>query len=57
MRKKSIAPASFRLRDLKGEDDLDFSPQNSVTSINSIASLLKEKLMVIFFYANLFFIR
>ena len=41
-RRKSVAPPGFRMKD----DGIDYSPQNSVTSINSIASLLKEKLMV-----------
>ena len=43
-RKKSIAPPGFRVKD--DGNGIDYSPQNSVTSINSIASLLKEKIMV-----------
>ncbi|XKL69058.1 hypothetical protein PGB90_006827 [Kerria lacca] len=41
-RRKSVAPPNFKLKD----NGIDYSPQNSVTSINSIASLLREKLMV-----------
>ena len=53
-RKKSVMPAA--LKDLDSNDDStvdimelppENSPENSITSINSISSLLKEKLMVI----------
>ncbi|XP_065224802.1 myogenesis-regulating glycosidase isoform X2 [Planococcus citri] len=42
VRRKSVAPPGFRLNN----DDIEYSPQHSVTSINSIASLLREKLMM-----------
>ena len=47
-RKKSVAPQTMvKMHDDEFMDaDGELSPQNSITSINSISSLLKEKLAV-----------
>ncbi|XP_035447443.2 myogenesis-regulating glycosidase isoform X2 [Spodoptera frugiperda] len=45
-RRKSTAPRRFGRSEFSMDDD-DYSPSNSVTSVNSLASLLREKLQSI----------
>ncbi|KAJ9599273.1 hypothetical protein L9F63_010275, partial [Diploptera punctata] len=48
-RRKSVMPTVVKINDDEFMDaDGDLSPQNSITSINSISSLLKEKLALSF---------
>lgn len=46
-RKSVLSPRMLR----PPGDDIENSPANSITSVNSIASLLREKLQV-FFHSN-----